>query len=404
MEPLSIYTARQIQLSAQGLLNPPAQAASRESVMDCIRQMGILQIDTIHVIARSPYLVLFSRLGSYSPSWLDDHLASGNVFEYWAHAACFIPIEDYSYFRPAMLAGRHHSLAYKTWLESQSGEIERVHQRIRAEGPLRSADFNQTSRRGTWWDWKDEKRILEHLFNSGELMISRRNKFQRVYDLQERVLPGWSDQHLPSPDVVRTELVKRAVYCLGIAHPEWVADYYRLSRRGLIEMLQSLVQRGELRAVQVQGFDLPWYVHPNRWTLVEKAANGELIATLTSLLSPFDPLVWDRNRARQLFNFDYTIECYLPASKRQYGYFSLPILQRGRLVGRLDAKAHRKEKRFEVRSLHLEAGIEPDEQLLQDLENAIRTTAVWHACSFVSIAASNPADLAEKLASVFDAG
>jgi uncharacterized protein len=397
METLTIHAARQIQLAALGLLMTPLALATKESVLKCIRQMGVLQIDTIHVVARSPYLVLFSRLGQYSSSWLDEHLAAGNLFEYWAHAACFIPIEDYAFFRRAMLEGDHHIYAPNGWLENHVEAIEQVRQRIRGEGALRSADFDQTKRRGLWWDWKDEKLILEHLFNRGELMINCREKFQRVYDLQERVLPGWNDYHLPAPEVIRNELVKRSVRCMGIARLEWVADYYRLSKRGLPGLLERQVQSGELRTVRVQDFEDPWYVHPDNWDLIEMANNGQLVPSLTTFLSPFDPLVWDRKRVRQLFNFDYSMESYLPASKRQYGYFNLPILQRGTLIGRLDAKAHRNEKRFEVRSIHLEKNVDPDEQLLHDLVIALNQIASWHTCFQVTVAMSNPTDLAEKL-------
>jgi len=397
MESLTIQAARQVHLAVQGLLNPPLLPVSRESVLDCIRRMGVLQIDTIHVVARSPYLVLFSRLGQYAPSWLDEHLAAGHLFEYWAHAACFIPIEDYPLFRHAMLEQSHQVYAPAGWLQGHSEAIAQVRHRIRTEGALRSADFEQTKRRGLWWDWKEEKLILEHLFNIGELMIARREKFQRVYDLQERLLPNWTDQRVPTAEEIRAELVKRSVRCLGIARPQWVADYYRLSKRGLPALLESLVQKGELCSVHVQGFEDTCFVHPDHCNLIEAAVSGDLTPTLTTLLSPFDPLTWDRSRARQLFNFDYSIECYLPASKRQYGYFSLPVLHRGSL----DAKAHRAEKRFEVRSLHLEKDMIPDEQLCRDLAKALQQCADWHACPRVSVTMANQPGLADSINRLF---
>ena len=399
METLSTTDAQHIMLAAQGLLQPAPAPASPESVLDCIRQMGLLQIDTISVVARSPYLVLFSRLGPYSPSWLDAHLAQQSLFEYWAHAACFIPIEDYAYFRRDMLEGSRHTFTDSGWLDDRVDVVEQVRQRIRTEGPLRSADFDQSKRRGTWWDWKDEKIILEHLYNRGELMIARRDRFQRVYDLQERVLPDWTDHHLPDAAVVRTELVKRSVRCLGIARPEWVADYYRLSKRGLPGLLEALVQTGDLLRVSVAGLEGPAYMHPQHQNLLEKTAAGQLTPTLTALLSPFDPLVWDRARVRQLFKFDYSLEAYLPPPKRQYGYFTLPILWRGRLVGRLDAKAHRREGRFEVRGLFLEEAAQVNDLLLHDLAQAVRSCATWHGCAEVSVSASNPADVIEALKS-----
>jgi uncharacterized protein YcaQ len=396
MEKLSLNAARNLILAVQGLLAPPVHQASREDVLTCIRKMGVLQIDTIHVVARSPYLVLFSRLGAYSPAWLDDLLADGCLFEYWAHAACFIPIGDYPLFRRAMIDGAHPYIS-KEWLESHQDAIKNVLERICNEGPLRSAHFEQSQRAGPWWGWKDEKIVLEHLHSMGELMIARRDKFQRVYDLRQRVLPGWDDKRVPDVETVRRDLVLRTVKYLGVAPQEWIADYYRMAKKGLPELLKECFQQGELLEGSVEGFETPFYIHPANLPLYKEAASGQLTPSHTTLLSPFDPLVWDRQRARRLFGFDYTIEAYLPPVKRRYGYFSLPILRRGTLIGRLDAKAHRSEKRFEVRSLHLEDNVEADELLLMDLAGALQGCANWHNCPQVSVTATSPAGVVERL-------
>lgn len=401
MEKLSRQAARSMMLAAQGLLTPLQEPASKQHVLDCIRRMGVLQIDTIHIVARSPYLVLFSRLGDYQPSWLDELEAEGALFEYWAHAACFIPVEDYPLFRRLMLSGSHPNYISPEWLAEQQATIEQVYQRIQNEGPLRSVDFKQTKRPGLWWNWKDEKRILEHLFNQGDLMIARREKFQRVYDLRQRVLPEWRDNQAPQMEEVQRALVKRSVFCVGLARPEWVADYYRLPKTGLATLLKTLVASGQLILTEVEGFNDPLYVHPDNVWLYEQALADSLKPTLTTLLSPFDPLVWDRARARQLFNFDYAIESYLPAVKRRYGYYCLPILQQGQLLGRLDAKAYRSDRIFEVRALYLEAGIELDESQVEDLANALQRCANWHNCPQVKITGSNPEPLSERLNQFF---
>ncbi len=376
--PLTRTDARNLLLAVQGLLTPPAAPAAKSDVLAAIRRMGVLQIDTIQVVARSPYLTLFTRLGEYDPAWLDEHLAEGRLFEHWSHAACFIPIEDYPIQRHFMLAGVHGWLDAPAWIDSHRELVESILARIRAEGGLRSADFEAKKPTGGWWAWKDEKIALEVLLTTGQVMVSRREKFQRVYDLPERVLPGWDQFPVPSAEAVRRELVLRSVEKLGAARPGWVWDYYRLPKNGTPTLLRELAAQGELIECAVEGWDGPVYVHPNNAALLAQAQNGELRPSYTTLLSPFDPLTWDRARARELFDFDYVIECYTPAAKRRYGYFSLPVLRRGALVTRLDAKAHRREGRFEVRSLHFEPGVTLDDELRADVAAAIQRCADWH--------------------------
>lgn len=386
MPTLTRTDARNLMLAVQGLLTPPAAPAAKPDVLAAIRRMGVLQIDTIHVVARSPYLTLFSRLGDYDPAWLDEHLAEGNLFEYWAHAACFLPIEDYPLQRRFMLDGVRGWHDARPWIESHAGLVDGILARMRAEGGLRSADFENEKPAGGWWAWKDEKVALEVLFVLGEVMVARRDKFQRVYDLPGRVLPGWDKLPVPDTAAVRRELVLRSVEKLGVARPSWVWDYYRLAKTGLPALLRELAAQGELIETAVEGWDGPVYVHPANAALLDQALAGELRPTYTTLLSPFDPLTWDRARARELFDFDYQIECYTPAAKRRYGYFSLPVLRRGALVARLDAKAHRREGRFEVRSLHFEPTVTLDDALREDLTAAIQRCADWHRTPQVDLA------------------
>src|ERR1044071_7399382 len=223
--------ARAAMLAAQGLHRRPDKKAAKRDVLGAVRRMCALQIDTIHVVARSPYFVLWSRLGDYQQRWLEELLAEGQIFEYWSHEACFLPIEDYPLYRHRMLdassQGWHYS---RSWVESHRRDIERLLAYIRERGAVRSVDFARTDgKAGGWWEWKTEKRALETLFTAGELMIARRINFQRVYDLRERVLPAWDDELLPSEESVRRELALKAVRALGIAKARWVADYFRTS-------------------------------------------------------------------------------------------------------------------------------------------------------------------------------
>ena len=394
---LSADGARTLMCAAQGLLAPPARAAGRDDVLATIRRLGALQIDTIHVVARSPYLVLWSRLGAYEPRWLDGLLAEGALFEYWAHAACFLPIEDYSLYRRRMLEG-----CIAGWMDGAGyiaehrQEAEALLARIREQGPVRSADFEREGEGGGWWQWKPEKRLLEALFNAGELMIARRERFQRVYDLRERVLPDWDDTRLPTEEEVMRALTLKAVRALGVACERWVAGYfYHLKKTG--PLLARLAEDGALLDAQVDGWPAPLYVHAENAEMARAAADGTLQPALTTLLSPFDPLVSDRQRTLTAFGFDYALECYTPAAKRRYGYFCLPILHRGSLVGRLDAKAHRTAGRFEVRALHLEPGAEEDAALAPALASALAACAVWHGTPEVVFAAGQPTAMAEVL-------
>ncbi|WP_439839165.1 winged helix-turn-helix domain-containing protein [Aeromonas caviae] len=378
---LSLQDARHLQLAAQGLLTPRRARATPADLLACIRRMALLQIDTISVVARSPYLVLFSRLGHYDPRWLEQLLADGDLFEYWAHEACFVPREDYRLLRHRMLDPAAMGWKFSAqWLKTHGGEIAQIVERIRQDGPVRAFDFERKGDKGNgWWDWKPEKRHLEVLFTAGQLMVRERRNFQRVYDLAERVMPEWNDERdLPSPDLARRDMVRASCRALGLVKTGWVADYYRLKRGKYDALLHQLADEGELLPVRVEGWQHGAFVHTSLADELVRAQAGTLKASHTAVLSPFDPLVWDRKRASELFGFDYRIECYTPAPKRQYGYFVLPLLHRGKLVGRMDAKAHRKEGVFEVKSLYLEDGVRVTRTLAQDLGKAIQKLAQWH--------------------------
>jgi uncharacterized protein YcaQ len=391
-----------VMLAAQGLHRRPKKKAAKSGVLRAVRRMGALQIDTIHVVARSPYFVLWSRLGDYQQPWLDELLAEGQLFEYWSHEACLLPIEDYPLYRHRMLdassQGWHYS---RSWVESHCRDLERLLAFIRERGAVRSADFARADgKSGGWWEWKTEKRALEMLFTSGELMVRRRQNFQRVYDLRERVLPSWHDGRLPPFEEARREMALKAVRALGITTSRWVADYFRTPKRETLDTVSALAREGALMTAEVAGWEGPALFHPENRRLIKEAASGRLKPELTTLLSPFDPLVWDRARARTAFGFDYRLECYTPRPKRRYGYFALPILRRGVLVGRLDAKAHRKEGVFEVKSIHLEQGVVACDELLSDVAGAIRECAVWHKTPEVLVRQSGQVGVAKRLMKV----
>ncbi len=371
--------AQTLMLAAMGLATPPLHPATKADVLSIIRQMALLQIDTINVVARSPYLVLWSRLGEYDAGWLDELLAEGQLFEYWSHEACFIPIEDYPLYLRLMQHTRRAQRA-QNWLEENQAETEQFLANVKANGPVRSSDFERTDGiKGSWWNWKPEKVMLERLHTAGHLMIARRHNFHRIYDLREKILPGWNNNPPPALEEVRRVMALKAVKALGITTAKWVADYFRTDKRETTLLIEKLAAEGILASAQIASFNKETaYIHPENLALAEQVLAGKVQPELTTLLSPFDPLVWDRARVLAMFNFDYRIECYTPEARRKYGYFTLPILHRGELVGRLDAKAHRSEGKFEVKKLFLEPGVVVTPELKQELYAALQNCANWH--------------------------
>lgn len=281
-------------------------------------------------------------------------------------------------------------------MRERAAEVEQVLAHIRATGPTRSPDFERTDgKAGGWWEWKPEKRSLEVLFTSGALMIARRHRFQRVYDLAERVHPSWDDSQMPSLADTRRRFALDAVKAIGACKASWIPDYHR-TRRTHVDA-DTLVAEGLLLRARVEGWDEPVYIHRDHRELAERAAGGLLAPTLTTLLSPFDPIAGDRRRALELFNFDYRLECYTPAARRRYGYFTLPILRRGVLAGRIDAKAHRRDGVFELKSVVLEQGVRASERFAADIAGAVQRCAQWHGCPEVRVSHAAPGGFAALL-------
>ncbi|WP_267372408.1 MULTISPECIES: winged helix-turn-helix domain-containing protein [unclassified Pantoea] len=380
---LSLQQARHLHLAAQGLLRAPAKRAVYQDLIACISRMSLLQIDTIHVVARSPYLVLFSRLGDFPQRWLEQALAEGELFEYWAHEACFIPRDDYRLLRHRMLSPERLGWKYNAqWVAEHQQEIADLLQQIREKGPVRAADFSHADNpKSGWWAWKPHKRHLENLFSAGELMVTERRNFQRVYDLRSRVMPDWQDAiHGISEAEAIHQMLLNSARSLGLFRTAWLADYYRLKRAPLNAFIAEAQAAGELVAVNTEGLGAMW-LHRDLLPLLETP----LQATHSALLSPFDPVVWDRKRALELFSFDYRIECYTPAEKRKFGYFVLPILHRGQLKGRLDARMLRKAKQLEIKNIWLEEKTRVTARFVVDIRRVIERFAAWQGAESVVI-------------------
>lgn len=384
-------------LEAQGLLSPPDAPAKKEHLLPTIQKMGYLQIDTIQAVRRSQHLVLWSRLGDHNPSWLDEIHADGHLFEYYAHALCYLPTEDYPIFRGRILHDDRTGNGWQKWAQDHPDIIAKVREVVREKGPVSSSDFDTKTISTGWGDVKQEKLALTRMFAAGELMVPYRENFHRFFDLRERVLPDWDDADALDADSAREALVLKAIKALGIAREDWIAPYYYLLKTDLSQLLADLAGQGRIIEVQVSGWDTPAYVHPHQLEMVHAAADGALIPTHTTLLSPFDPLVSDRDRALALFDFDYRMESYTPVKDRKFGYFCLPILHKGRLVGRLDPKAHRKEKRMEIKKLYIEDGVVVDNELVAALKDTLAQFTAWHEMDSLEITSSVPSDLRKAM-------
>jgi uncharacterized protein YcaQ len=388
--------ARALALAGQGLLDPPAGAADGRAVMATITRTGVLQVDTITVVERSQYLVLWSRLGAYDPALLDSLLYPRRaLFECMAPVALIAPMASYRYYRPAMLrAAKDMWSGNRAWLQVNPEAIRDTLEAVRERGPLASSDFErpkEAARTGPW-DWhgpKPSRRALEILWWMGELMVHSRRAGQKVYDLRERVLAEAfqgdmpSDDDLPASEERLRFFTTHSVEALGVTVPSWLWGYHAVTpgdgrganrRTAARSMLETLRAEGQVVAASVAGLAEPAYVATSLLPDLERVRAG-YTPSRTTLLSPFDSLIWDRARTRGLFNFDVCFEAYVPPAKRKYGYYCLSILHQGRLVGRIDPKMDRATKRLLVRAVYLEPEVAVDAALVDGLSDALRDLA-----------------------------
>lgn len=377
------------------LAHPQRRRATRDDLRAVVSRLACIQIDTISVVARSPYIIPWSRLGSYDPEWLDDLVyPERELFEYWGHAASWLHTTLLPCFLSRMAERRHMYAPERfTWTAENLDLINHVREEIRQRGPLSTLAFERPNpdepvEPWAWYGGKPTNRVLDYLWLTGEAGIHRRVNFRREYDLIERVLPQIVEITQPDTCGERLTLADRALQAMGVARPEWLNDYFRTkwgtrndAPPGPTELLEHLVSQGRAMPVEIDQLG-PAYV-----TVDQAQTLGDVLrdyrATHTTLLSPFDNLIWDRQRTLELFEFEYRIECYTPSAQRQYGYFTLPILRRGRLVGRVDPKMDRKSGRFIVRSLHLEPGVKISQRLIDDLRGTLHAFARWNGASHI---------------------
>lgn len=377
-------------------LTPTRQPGSaRAATLAAIEQLGYIQIDTISVVQRAHHHTLWNRNPRYDESQLDRLLSEQLVFEYWSHAAAYLPMADFRFSLP-----RKHALASGArshWYARDDQMIKLVLDRIASDGAVRAKDFEHTGDCTGAWKAKPAKRALEYLFMQGDLMTPRREKFQKVYDLTERVLPTSTNTTVPSPEEYARYLVTRFLRANGFGRPAEMAYLLPDIKSQVGAVVNDMVGNGELRQFHVAGNS--YYALTESLALLEKP----LARRRLKILSPFDNLVIQRQRMQALFGFDYLIECYVPEAKRQYGYFSLPILWNAQLVARMDCRVERGALRLHVEHLALEATLSETDAFLSALQVELLAFLRFNHCETLRLHRVTPATLKPELERVLGA-
>lgn len=402
MEILPIKLARALAVAATGLdRRPGRRRIGAQDLLACIRQIGMVQLDSISVVSRAHETTLYSRLGPYDLNLWQALFSTGAITEYLAHAAAIVPVEDIPLMQQTM---RRHRARADRFEGAPPQLAEELLAYIEQHGPVTSRQFEGASQGkgeswGSWYGHKPERAMLANLWAGGELLVSRRDPgFARWFDLAHRLCDMTFLDHPPKGDE-QEKLALRALAALGITNAAWLCDYYRtgghryLSHQQAQAMLKSLASRGLCRQVGVDGVTGPVYVAASMEDRLRQLKLGQGLPSHTTFLSPFDNLIFTRARMRELFQFSYTLEIYLPAHKRQFGYYSMPILHRGELVGQMDPSLHRKRRLLSIRSLHLIPGLQPGKQLVAALGAALDAFAGFLGATHWQLDHSQPREL-----------
>ncbi|MAM93094.1 crosslink repair DNA glycosylase YcaQ family protein [Parvibaculum sp.] len=372
--------ARRLFLDHHALSLAPAERHGDDETLALIRRLGFVQLDSINTVERAHHMILFSRAPGYRREQLSalhhDHAA---LFEHWTHDASLIPIEFYPHWRHRFRAAKARIAASPRWQDriGEDGEklLRKVRRRLRREGPLMARDFEDKGA-GGWWGWGPSKTALEMLWRTGEVAIARREGFEKVYDLTERVIPEELRKARPSETASTDWACREALDRLGIATPQEIAGFWKLaSIANAKAWAAKALKRGEIVEVSVEGTDGSRQRAFAPADIEARLAQAAEAPQGIRFLSPFDPAIRDRKRALRLFGFDYRIEVFVPEKKRQYGYYVLPIMEGDRFIGRADMKAHRAEDRLEMKGLWLEPGVKLTGAREKKIRSAFATLA-----------------------------
>lgn len=382
---ISLSEARRIALAAQGFDRPrPRGRVNAGHLRRLMRQIGLIQIDSVNVLLPAHYQVPFSRLGAYDRAVLDDLIyRKRELTEQWAHEASILPVEHWPLIRFHLGPHERRWRALAKFMDEHAEYATRVLDEVRSRGPVVAGEIDEPdgtrARGGGWWGWTMAKATLEGHFSRGTIAIAERRTagFARAYDLAERVVPNEHRGRTLTREEAQRELIRLAARATGVATASDLADYYRMAPREARQRVAELTAAGELREVRVEGWREPAFLHPD--------ARAPRTIQAAALLSPFDPVVWCRPRAERLFGFDYRIEIYVPREKRKYGYYVLPFLLGDRLVGRVDLKADRADGTLRVLGAYVEPHTKAD-TVAGPLAAELRTMASWLDLQDVSIA------------------
>ena len=384
---------RRVALGRQGLAGKRRLGAGLEGVEKALNRLGYVQIDTISVVARAHHHTLFTRVSKYQEPMLNRLVAKRRAFEYWCHAASYLPIRDYRFALPMMRAVARGELRFGRRRDEKVQA--RVRDRIRAEGPLFARDFEDSrAQRSGWWDWKPAKLALEQLFMQGELTSVERQGFQKRYELTERFLPSDIETSEPTMAEHADYVIDVGLAAHGFGTEKTLAYFRRDARvrKAVRERIAERVRSGDLVERRTRTGERI-YSWPDAFDRTQRPAD------VVRILSPFDSTVIQRERVRSVFDFDYTIECYVPEAKRQFGYFALPLVYGDRFVGRMDCKAHRGQGRFEIKALFVEAAL-PD-AFLPAFAEAVWDYATFTGCHEVEVGKVVPARLSGDFRRLF---
>ncbi|HXC04923.1 MAG TPA: crosslink repair DNA glycosylase YcaQ family protein [Bacteroidia bacterium] len=384
---LSNSEARRILLSSQELTGKNGSKGHAETLRT-LENLGYVQIDTLSVVARAHHHTLWTRNGNYTEADLATLLEQKKIFEYWSHAASYLPMKDfrYSLVRKQMYAQgkKHWSLQVDTKLKKH------VLKRIEQEGGLQSKDFEHPPKApGSWYTWKPAKRALEQLFMEGKLMVASRKGFQKVYDLSERVIPPGTNTSLPSEEEYCRYLIEQALQSNGLMTAAEISYLQSHTRSGVVKQIKHLLQSGSLYEVKVNDGNVYYGLKKQMDCILSAKAKTNSV----HILSPFDNLLIQRKRMSAFFGFDYVIECYIPEPKRKYGYFCLPVLDGLTFVARFDPKADRKTGLFHIKQWHSEPGWKAEPAFNEAFTQKLRAFASFSGCHTLVAGKGEPASL-----------
>lgn len=388
---MTLQQLQRITLESQGLLQTSPFGKEKKAVLNALEHLGYIQIDTLSIVERAHHHTLWTRIPDYKTELLDELVKERKVFEYWFHAASYLPVKDFRFVLPQMLEVKQSKTHY---YNADPKVMQYVIDTIRAEGPKKARDFESESKKsGSWWNWKPTKIALERLFLQGDLMISERSGMQKTYDIAERVLPKNIDTTVPTPIEFAEYLVKTYLRAYGFTTVKQITHLKtgEIVRKSVHEVLNTMLQEGTIQKIDIEGFPSVFMQND----LTEKTfrkSNSDI-----RLLSPFDNSIIHRDRIKQFFDFDFRLECYTPKEKRQYGYFCLPILLGDTFIGRVDCKAHRKEKQFEIIHLHLENQNIEIELWGELFVKSIRQFATFNGCQSLKLTKVSPTKLTDTL-------